>query len=89
MKERLRNTADNLGIKGIPVYLVLLSCFFLSFTPIQQSTVQKKPEVILDTNNIKIGEQVMMELRLRYKVNEGDIKVKWPHINDSITNKIE
>jgi len=44
----------------------------------------------LDTNNIRIGEQVQLKLSIQYRVDDGrQIKVQWPEMADTIRKEIE
>ncbi|MEO6902505.1 MAG: hypothetical protein ABI315_05040 [Bacteroidia bacterium] len=44
----------------------------------------------LDSNSIKIGQQVKLELSVQYRVDNGNaIKIIWPQINDTLRKEIE
>ena len=66
--------------------LAVLLCI-CSFPLIAQDI---KVTAILDTSNIKIGEQTQIELSIQYKVNTSDrIRIQWPQINDTLRKEVE
>jgi hypothetical protein len=59
---------------------------FLYLTSFSQTTAIAK----LDSNSIKIGEQVKLELSVQYRVDNGKVmNIHWPQINDTIRKEIE
>jgi len=50
---------------------------------------QVRVEAVLDTSKIRIGEQAKLNLYLTYDSNIKDLKVEWPNIGDTITEKVE
>jgi hypothetical protein len=44
---------------------------------------------VLDSSKIRIGEQVKLDLYVSYSANQKDLKIQWPSIGDTITEKIE
>lgn len=66
--------------------LAVLLCI-CSFPLIAQDI---KVTAILDTSNIKIGEQTQIELSIQYKVNTSDrINIQWPQIGDTLRKEVE
>lgn len=55
----------------------------------QSWSQQVKVEAVLDTSRIRIGEQAKVNLYLTYDSNLKDLKVEWPNIADTITQKVE
>lgn len=44
----------------------------------------------LDTNSIRIGQQVKLNLSIQYRVDKGQqVKVYWPGINDTLIKQVE
>ncbi len=50
---------------------------------------QVRVEAVLDTSKIRIGEQTKLNLYLTYDSNIKDLKIEWPNIGDTITEKVE
>lgn len=48
-----------------------------------------QPQALLDTSKIRIGEQAKIALSLSYRVNDGEMDIKFPSFTDTITGKIE
>jgi hypothetical protein len=46
-------------------------------------------KAMLDTNKIRIGEQVKLDLYVLYNPNSGVKSIEWPSFSDTITEKIE
>ena len=68
-------------------YLTFNVLFFLFFTTIH---AQDKAIAALDSNTIKIGEQVKLKLSIEYRVDNGkNTKIIWPEIKDTIIKQIE
>jgi len=70
--------------KASKIFLIYFS--FLSLTLFSQ---QIRVDAVLDTAKMRIGEQVNVDLYLRYDANMGDVKIQWPSIADTLTDKIE
>jgi hypothetical protein len=43
----------------------------------------------LDSTKIRIGEQVKLDLYVSYSTKQNNLKIQWPNIADTITDKIE
>lgn len=63
--------------------LLLCFCSILAFS----QKVQVR--ATLDSNSIKVGEQVKLTLTVDYRTDEGEIKIKWPVIGDTLTKPVE
>lgn len=48
-----------------------------------------KVNAVLDSSKIRIGEQVKLDVYVTYNANQKNIKIQWPEIGDTITEKIE
>lgn len=74
--------------KNIILYsFTLLSVLLFSFTSIAQEI---KATATLDSNSIKIGQQVKLRLDIEYRVDNGkQIKIQWPQFADTIRKEIE
>jgi hypothetical protein len=68
-------------------FKIFLLIFFLFAGKISFSQVSLK--ATLDTNKIRIGEQVKLDLYLLFNPNSGVKKIEWPEFADTITEKIE
>lgn len=44
---------------------------------------------VLDSSKIRIGEQVKLDLYVSFEANQKNLKIQWPKIGDTITEKIE
>jgi hypothetical protein len=67
------------------ITIVLL--FLLSYSVKAQDI---KATAKLDSNSIRIGQQVKLQLSIQYKVDNGkQTKIKWPEIADSIGKEVE
>ena len=81
MKLRIKN------INLIPAALLLCGLIFISFST---SAQEIKATAILDSNTIKIGQQVKLKLSIQYKVDNGkQIKIQWPEIADTLRKEVE
>ena len=63
---------------------ILLS--FLAFISIK---AQVEVHAVLDSSNIKIGEQTKLDLYLNYDASQKNLDVLWPLIEDTIKKEIE
>ncbi len=70
-----------------PLFSFLTSAFFLftSCLSAQQITVT----ATLDTNAILIGQQARITLKAEYKTNQGNVKISFPIIADTLIKQIE
>jgi hypothetical protein len=46
-------------------------------------------EAVLDTSRLRIGEQVKVDIYLNYDAADKDIRINWPSIGDTLTQKVE
>ncbi len=67
------------------VFASLLLVFLSSHYVAQQVTIS----AVLDSSKIRIGEQVKLDIYVSYDANQKDLKIQWPSIGDTITEKIE
>ncbi|MGQ0829668.1 MAG: hypothetical protein ACT4ON_14870 [Bacteroidota bacterium] len=67
--------------------IFLLPLLLFSFASLAQDI---KASAKLDSSNIKIGQQVKLELSILYRVDNGkQVKIQWPEIADTIRKEIE
>ena len=73
---------------GMGILLVFITFAFLLFTPyLHSQNVTAKAE--LDTKAILIGKQAKIKLTVQYKTDQGNIKIEFPKIADSLIKQIE
>src|SRR5580693_1369977 len=71
------------------IYTTFLLCVLLCIS-FSSSSQEIKVTATLDSNVIKIGQQVKLKLSIQYKVDNGkQIKIQWPEIADTIRKEIE
>ena len=64
--------------------------FLLFFLLFKLSIGQKiNISAALDSTKIRIGEQVKLDLYVSYSAKQNNLKIQWPNIADTITDKIE
>ena len=64
-------------------------CFFFLFS-FSSSAQEIKATAKLDSNSIRIGQQVKLQLSVLYRVDNGkQIKIQWPEITDTIRKEVE
>jgi len=64
--------------------------FLLFFLLFKISIGQKiNISAALDSTKIRIGEQVKLDLYVSYSAKQNNLKIQWPNISDTITDKIE
>jgi hypothetical protein len=81
MKFKLRHIKLN---AALALCCALIFCSFLSVAQ------DVKVSASLDSNSIKIGEQVKLHLNIQYRVDKGKhISVKFPEIADTLRKEIE
>ena len=68
--------------KLLYILIFLLGSFSLSAQNVQV-------EAKLDNPSILIGEQVKIDLSINYRVDEGEIKITFPQVNDTLINLVE
>lgn len=66
--------------------IILLTFILLTSIVFSQEV---KVSAVLDTNKIRIGEQAKIDLYVNYDANQKNIKIQWPNIGDTITQKVE
>ncbi len=75
------------NIKLIHTSLLLCALLCISFSSAAQEI---KATATLDSNTIKIGQQVKLILSIQYKADNGKhIKIQWPEIADTLRKEIE
>ena len=64
---------------------------FLLFFLIFKISIGQKINIsaALDSTKIRIGEQVKLDLYVSYSAKQNNLKIQWPNIADTITDKIE
>ncbi len=72
-------------MKSKIVILIFLSLAFVGNFFSQEIKV----DAVLDTSKIRIGEQVKVDIYVNYNANQKDLKIQWPSIGDTLTEKIE
>lgn len=65
---------------------LLLFAILLGINSFSQNIIVKAK---LDNSSIKIGEQTQLNLSIQYRADNGDVKVSWPTITDTIIKQIE
>ena len=65
---------------------LLLAC---SLVALRLPAQEIKVSALLDSSSISIGGQTKIQLDIKYKTDQGDIKIKWPELNDTIIKQIE
>ena len=64
---------------------------FLLFLLLFKISIGQKINIsaALDSTKIRIGEQVKLDLYVSYSAKQNNLKIQWPNIADTITDKIE
>ena len=64
---------------------------FLPFFLLFKLSIGQKINInaALDSTKIRIGEQVKLDLYVSYSAKQNNLKIQWPNIADTITDKIE
>lgn len=76
--------------KNILSFISAISIVMLFLFSYSASSQDIKVAAKLDSNNIRIGEQVKLQLSIQYRVDDGrQIKVRWPEMADTIRKEIE
>lgn len=65
--------------------LLFINALFLFSANAQEIKVAAK----IDSNLIRIGEQVQLKLTVSYRGDKGDLKIQWPTLTDTIVDKVE
>jgi len=74
-------------IKLIKTTVLLFALLCFSFS---SSAQEIKATATLDSNVIKIGQQVKLKLSIQYKTDNGKhIKIQWPEITDTLRKELE
>ncbi len=74
-------------IKLIRTTILLFTLLCFSFA---SSAQEIKATATLDSNTIKIGQQVKLKLSIQYKADNGKhIKIQWPDIADTLRKEVE
>jgi hypothetical protein len=64
-------------------------CIIFSLQPLFTVAQDVKVDAVLDTSVMRIGEQVKIDVYVSYSARAGDVKIEWPHIGDTLTEKVE
>ena len=84
MKAEVRSQKSK--VKTIAIFILASCCLLLAtFSFSQNITVT----ATLDTNTILIGQQAKIKLQVEYKTDQGEIKIDFPKIADTIIKQIE
>lgn len=80
LKLKVKNLSNRITLS------ILLTLLFSYSSAAQEIKATAK----LDSNNIRIGQQVKLQLSVQYQVDNGkQIKIKWPEIGDTIRKEVE
>ncbi|MEK6615497.1 MAG: hypothetical protein AABZ32_05215 [Bacteroidota bacterium] len=74
------------SLQFIVYSLLIATPILFSFSSFSQNV---RVSVELDTNAILIGQQAKIKLQVEYKTDQGDIKIDFPKITDTIIKQIE
>src|ERR1035437_1841736 len=81
LKLKVKSLINRLALS---VLLVFLFSYSSSFAQEIKATAK------LDSNSIKIGQQVKLKLSIQYRIDNGkQIKIQWPEITDTIRKEVE
>ncbi len=84
MKSEVRSQKSE--VKAIVISILTTFCLlFVTFSFSQNISVS----ATLDTNAILIGQQAKITLRVEYKTDQGEIKIEFPKVADTIIKQIE
>jgi hypothetical protein len=72
--------------KVIATFIIVCSCLLLTTFSFSQNVVAT---AILDTNAILIGQQTKLKITIDYKTDQGDLKIDFPKIADTLIKQIE
>lgn len=67
----------------------LLYIFIFLFGSLSLSAQNAEVSAKLDNPSILIGEQIQVDLSITYRVNDGEVNILFPQLNDTITEFIE
>lgn len=70
----------------IPRWVLALAFFIEALTGYAQKV---EVSASLDTNAIRIGDQVKLHIVAKYHGDEGEVKLRWPQFKDTITGTVE
>lgn len=68
------------------MWILVICCFLFETFSFSQNIIAT---ATLDTNAILIGQQAKIKLQVEYKTDQGDIKIDFPKIADTIIKQIE
>lgn len=79
------------GEKKHTIYFAFAFVLLLSIVLTRTIDAQTvKATASLDTNNIRIGQQVKLQLSIQYRVDNGQqVKIHWPGIADTLIKEVE
>ena len=72
---------------GFRISMLLVSCFFILASKVFSQEVEAF--VTLDTSKIRIGEQTKIDLYIKYKASQKNLKIQWPRISDTLRTEVE
>lgn len=89
----MKNIKDKVSTSQLPPFRGGLGwgffCFLFLFS-YSSSAQEIKAIAKLDSNSIRIGQQVRLQLSIQYRVDNGkQIKIQWPEIADTIRKEVE
>jgi hypothetical protein len=73
--------------KHIASRLILAFAALFLALPVMSQKVEVSAKI--DTNAIRIGDQVTLRLVAKYRGDQGELDIKWPKFKDTITGHIE
>jgi hypothetical protein len=71
------------------LFKYLLIIYFVNSANNSIAQVFVTASATLDTNRIRIGEQIKLELKINYDKNRINKKIVWPSVNDTIRKEID
>ena len=70
-------------------FALLLFVVFFFFLPSALFSQNINVTATLDTNSILIGQQTKIKLKVEYKTDQGELKIEFPKVADTIIKQIE
>ncbi len=67
-------------------YLFCLLLFAGAFNSFAQDV---QVAAMMDTSKIRIGEQVKINLYVKHKINQNNLKIQWPRISDTLRKEVD
>ena len=86
----LRETKMRIGKNKTFTFICAISVVVLFLFSYAAKAQEIKAIAKLDTNEMRIGQQVKLQLSIQYRVDNGkQIKIQWPEIADTIRKEVE